>query len=276
MTSIDTNKNNSQQNIHPTAIISPKAKIAPDVIIGPYCIIGDNVSIGSGTRLSSHVVIEGKTTIGTNNNIFPFVSIGLVPQDLKFKGEDSAVEIGNNNQIREHVTIHLGTKDGIMKTTIGNNCLLMVGCHIAHDCVVGNNVIMANSATIAGHVELEDGVIIGGLSAVKQFVKIGRGAMIGGMSAVEKDIIPFGLVSGERASLKGLNLVGMKRRQVDRKEIYQAIHFFQELFDEKNLEGLVNHSQSLQQKFSGAIATEIANFILSRKDVGNFCRPKNS
>ncbi len=276
MTSIDTNKNNSQQNIHPTAIISPKAKIAPDVIIGPYCIVGDNVSIGSGTRVFSHVVIDGKTTIGTNNNIFPFVTIGLVPQDLKFKGEDSVVEIGNNNQIREHVTIHLGTKDGIMKTTIGNNCLLMVGCHIAHDCVVGNNVIMANSATLAGHVELEEGVIIGGLSAVKQFVKIGRGAMIGGMSGVEKDIIPFGLVAGERASLNGLNLVGMKRKQIDRKEIYQAIHFFQELFDEKNLEGLVKHSQSLQQKFSGVVTAEIANFIISRKDVGNFCRPKSS
>lgn len=211
------------------AIVSTKAKLANDVEIGPFCVIGDDVEIGSGTILKSHIVIEGKTKIGKNNKIFPFTTIGLVPQDLKFSGEDAQVIIGDNNTIREHVTIHLGTKDGLMKTTIGDGCLLMVGSHIAHDCVVGNKVIMANNATLAGHVVVEDEVVIGGLSAIHQFCRIGKGAMIGGMSGVEGDVIPHGLVMGERAKLAGLNLVGMKRKGLSRDEINQLRSFYKEL-----------------------------------------------
>ena len=202
------------KKIHPSAVVSSKAQIGDNVEIGPFCVVGDDVKIGEGTILKSHVVVEGDTVIGKNNIIFPFASIGLEPQDLKFKGEKSRVEIGDNNKIREHVTIHLGTQDGAMVTKIGSNCLLMVGVHIAHDCVVGNHVIFANNATLAGHVEVGDHVVIGGLSAVHQFVRIGAGAMIGGMSGVESDVFPNGLVMGERASLAGLNLVGLKRREI--------------------------------------------------------------
>jgi len=156
--------------IHKTAIVSDKAQISKNVEIGAFCVIGDNVKIDEGTILKSHVVIDGNTTIGKNNIIFPFATVGLVPQDLKFAGEQSQLIIGDNNTIREHVTIHLGTQDGGMITKIGNNCLLMVGVHIAHDCLIGNNVILANNATLAGHVHVGNNVVIGGLSAVHQFV----------------------------------------------------------------------------------------------------------
>ena len=169
------------QKIHPTAIVSKQAQLGKDVEVGAYSVIGDVVKIGDGTIIKSHVVIDGETTIGKKNVIFPFASIGLEPQDLKFKGEKSKVVIGDNNKIREHVTIHLGTQDGAMVTKIGSNCLLMVGVHVAHDCIVGDHVILANNATLAGHVEVNDHVVIGGLSAVHQFARIGKGAMIGGM-----------------------------------------------------------------------------------------------
>ena len=170
--------------IHNTAIIHANAKIADNVEIGPYVVIGDKVKINSGTKIKSHVVIEGDCEIGMNNIIYPFATIGVEPQDLKFHGEDSKLVIGDNNKIREHVTIHRGTKDGGMITKIGSNNLLMVGVHIAHDCLVGDHVILANNATLAGHVQIENNVVIGGLSAVHQFVRIGKGAMIGGMSGV--------------------------------------------------------------------------------------------
>ena len=161
-------------NIHKTAIIEDGANISNNAIIGPYCTIGKDVKIGCNTVLKSHIVVEGSTIIGENNIIYPFSTIGLNPQDLKFSNENSRLIIGNNNVIREHVTIHKGTKDGIMEAIIGDNCLLMVGVHIAHDCVIANNVILANNATLAGHVEIQDNVIIGGLSAIHQFVKIGK------------------------------------------------------------------------------------------------------
>jgi len=219
--------------IHQSAIIDPKAKISNNVEIGPFCVIGANVKIDEGTIIKSHVVIEGFTKIGKNNVIYPFTTIGQIPQDLKFAGEESRIEIGDNNQIREHVTIHPGTKDDNMLTKIGNNCLLMIGTHIAHDCVVGNNVILANNATLAGHVHVGDFAIIGGLSAVHQFVRIGNNAMIGGMSGVEHDVIPYSAVMGTRANLAGLNIIGLKRKNFAREEIHSLRAFYKELFENK-------------------------------------------
>ncbi len=262
------------QKIHPTAIVSPKAQIADNVEIGPFCTVGDDVKIGEGTILKSHVVIEGDTVIGKNNVIFPFAVIGVEPQDLKFKGEKARVVIGDNNKIREHVTIHLGTQDGAMVTTIGSNCLLMVGVHIAHDCIVGNNVILANNATLAGHVEVGDHVVIGGLSAVHQFARIGKGAMIGGMSGVENDVIPNGLVMGERASLAGLNIVGMKRRGISREDIHALRNFFKQLF--ANQDGQFStRAENLAKNFDSQVVQEVVSFVKSETS-RNFCQPKSN
>jgi UDP-N-acetylglucosamine acyltransferase len=261
--------------IHKTAIVSDKAQIAKNVEIGPFCVIGDNVKIDEGTILKSHVVIDGNTTIGKNNIIFPFATVGLVPQDLKFAGEQSQLIIGDNNSIREHVTIHLGTKDGGMITKIGNNCLLMVGVHIAHDCIIGNNVILANNATLAGHVEVGNNVVIGGLSAVHQFVRIGGGAMIGGMSGVENDVIPFGLVMGERAHLAGINLVGMKRQNISRDEIHALRNFYKQVFENVGDINFINRVSEISQDFSqNSTIKEVINFINSETS-RSFCKPKN-
>ncbi len=260
------------KKIHPSAIVSSKAQIADNVEIGPFCVIGDDVTIGAGTILKSHVVVEGNTVIGENNVIFPFAVIGVAPQDLKFKGEKARVEIGDNNKIREHVTIHLGTQDGAMVTKVGSNCLLMVGVHIAHDCVVGNNVILANNATLAGHVVVGDHVVIGGLSAVHQFARIGSGAMIGGMSGVENDVIPNGLVMGERASLAGLNLVGLKRRGTSREDIHALRNFFKQLFSGEKGE-FYARVDSLSQSFDSLIVKEVVDFIKSESS-RSFCQPK--
>jgi UDP-N-acetylglucosamine acyltransferase len=261
--------------IHPTAIIDNSAEIASDVVIGPYCIIGSQTKIDSGTILKSHVVIDGNTIIGKNNIIYPFATIGLAPQDLKFKGENSQVIIGNNNIIREHVTIHLGTKEDKMLTEIGDNCLFMVGSHIAHDCKISNNVILANNATLAGHVIIEDYVIIGGLSAIKQFTRIGKNAMIGGMSGIEKDVIPYGLVKGERACLVGLNLVGLKRKNIDRKQIIILQNFFAQLFD-KNQKSLTlfDRLKNINHDFANTLAEDIITFIISKESKNSLCQPK--
>ncbi len=262
------------KKIHPSAIVSNKAQIGEDVEIGPFCVVGDDVKIGDGTVLRSHVVIEGETIIGKNNVIFPFSTIGVAPQDLKFKGEKSRLEIGDNNTIREHVTIHLGTQDGAMVTKVGSNCLFMVGVHIAHDCVVGNHVILANNATLAGHVEVGDHVVIGGLSAVHQFARIGAGAMIGGMSGVEGDVIPNGLVMGERAHLAGLNLVGMKRRNIPREDIHALRNFFKQLFLDQNGE-LSTRVDNLEKNFESLVVKEVVAFLKSESN-RSFCHPKNS
>ena len=261
--------------IHKTAIVSDKAQISKNVEIGAFCVVGDNVKIDEGTILKSHVVIDGNTTIGKNNIIFPFATVGLVPQDLKFAGEQSQLIIGDNNTIREHVTIHLGTKDGGMITKIGNNCLLMVGVHIAHDCLIGNNVILANNATLAGHVHVGNNVVIGGLSAVNPFVRIGGGAMIGGMSGVENDVIPFGLVMGERAHLAGINLVGMKRQNISRDEIHALRNFYKQVFENDGDNNFLNRVKEISQDFSqNSIIKEVINFINSETS-RSFCKPKN-
>lgn len=216
--------------IHPTAIIEPGAVIGEGSHIGPYCVIGAEVKLGSHVRLHSHVSIAGDTEIGDGTHIFPFTSLGHAPQDLKFKGEKTRLTIGKNNTIREHVTMNPGTEGGGSLTSVGDNCLFMVGTHVAHDCRVGNHVIMANNATLAGHVTVGDGAVIGGLAAVHQFVRIGAGAMIGGLSGVEHDVIPYGSVIGERAWLAGLNLIGLKRRQLDRESIHAIRHTFKDIF----------------------------------------------
>lgn len=220
-------------SIHPSSIIDPAAKIGENVTIGPFCVIGPHVQIGDGTVLKSHVVIDGHTTIGKNCRIFPFASLGSAPQDLKYAGEPSTLVIGDNNTIREYVTMNPGTKDGGMNTTVGNNCLFMVSSHVAHDCQVGNNVILANCAAVAGHVVVGDHAILGGLSAVHQFVRIGAHAIIGGMSGVENDVIPFGRVKGERGHLAGLNLIGLERRGFDKDRVRLLQRAFNQLFGEE-------------------------------------------
>jgi len=206
--------------IHPTAVIEEGARLGQDVKIGPYCVIGADVSMGDGCELLSHVVVSGHTSMGSGNRIFPFSSIGQIPQDLKYHGEASEVIIGDNNQIRENVTINAGTEGGGMVTRIGNNNILMAYAHIAHDCMLGNRIVLANCATLAGHVEVDDDAIIGGLSAIQQFVRVGRLSMIGGMSGVTKDVTPFTLLAGGyRAGLSGLNIIGLKRHGFSLKQV---------------------------------------------------------
>lgn len=225
-----------RKTIHSTAIISDKAIIGDDVEIGPFCVIGEDVILSNGVKLKAHVCIDGNTSIGENTSIYPFATIGYQPQDLKYNNEKSSLIIGKNNVIREYCTIHPGTYGGGMKTIIGNNCLFMIGTHIAHDCIVGNNVIMANNTTLGGHVLVGDYAIFGGLSAVHQFVRIGAHSMIGGGGIIVEDLIPYGIAIGERSTLRGINIVGMKRRNFTRDEINAAQNVFEEIFGKKNHE----------------------------------------
>lgn len=261
------------KNIHPTAIVEEGAVIADGVEIGPFCVVGKDVKLGKGTVLKSHVVIQGITEIGENNTFFPFVSIDR-PQDLKFHGENSRVVIGDNNTVREYVTIQHGTETGRMSTNVGNNCLLMVGVHVAHDCVVGNNCILANNATLAGHVVVEDFVVIGGLAAVHQFVRIGKHAMIGGMSGVENDVIPFGSVMGERAGLAGLNLIGLKRRNFEREDIHALRNFYKELFVENLEVSKSDKITSLKDKYSANITVKEVIGFIEAENRRALCTPK--
>jgi len=198
--------------IHPTAIIAPSAQIDSTVSIGPYAVIGEHVRIAAGTSVGPHAVIEGRTEIGRDNQIFQFTSIGAIPQDLKYHGEESTLKIGDRNRIREFVTIHLGTEDGGGVTTVGDDNLFMAYAHVAHDCLVRNHVILANCATLAGHVEVGDFAILGGLSAVHQFTRVGCHVMASGGSMIAQDVAPFSIVQGDRAKTVGLNLTGLKRR----------------------------------------------------------------
>ena len=205
--------------VHPSSYISDKVKLANNVKIGPYCYLNGNISIGENTELKSHVVISGNTQIGKNNTFYPFSNIGCDPQDLKFKGEDSDLFIGDSNIFRENVTISKGTKDGGMLTQIKNKNLFMTGVHIAHDCNIGNENIFVNQVTLGGHVNIMNNVVVGGLSAIIQFVTIGSYSMIGGMSGIDKNVLPFSLAIGNRAKLRGLNLVGIRRKNFDKTEI---------------------------------------------------------
>ena len=220
--------------IHSTAIIDPKAKLNENVQVGPYSVIGPNVEIGENTIIQSHVSILANTKIGKGNKIYPFVSIND-PQDLKYNNEPTNLIIGDNNKIREYVTINPGTAGGGGKTVIGNNCLFMISSHIAHDCQVGNNVIIANNVPLGGHAIIEDNVVIGGNSAVQQFTRIGKMAMIGGMTGVLHDVIPYGLSTGNRNSLQGLNLIGLRRAKFENKDILGLSEAYKEIFVTKNL-----------------------------------------
>ena len=214
--------------------VSQKAKIHSTVKIGPFCYIGDDVTIDKNCVLKSHVSVLGNTKIGKDNIFYPFSSIGSEPQDLKFKKEKSFLIIGDNNTFRENVTANPGTIGGGLKTVIKNNCLFMVGSHIAHDCQIESNVILANNATLAGHVEIGESAIIGGNSAIHQFVQIGKNAMIGGMSGVEKNILPYCLYIGIRTGLKGLNLIGLKRKNISNNNIKMLSSFLHDIFNKKN------------------------------------------
>ncbi len=221
--------------IHKTAIIDSNAKISKNVKIGPYSVIGPNVEVGELTEIQSHVNISGYTKIGKNNKIYPFASIGNDPQDLKYQGEETKLEIGNDNKIREYVTINPGTKGGGGLTKVGNNCLFMVSSHIAHDCMVGNNVVLANNVALGGHAQVDDNAIIGGNSAVQQFTRIGKSAMIGGMCGVVRDIIPYGIAHGNRSILHGLNLIGLRRKNIPNNEIKTLSDAYKEIFKNENL-----------------------------------------
>ena len=249
--------------IHKTAIVDPKAKISSSVNIGPYSIIGPNVEIGKDTDINSHVSIAGHTKIGKNNKIYPFASIGNDPQDLKFKGEISSLEIGDNNKIREYVSINPGTDGGSGVTKIGNNCLFMVSSHVAHDCNIGNNIVVVNNVAIGGHVHIEDNAIIGGNSAVHQFIRIGKFAMIGGMCAVIRDVIPYGLVHGNRSILQGINLIGLRRNNISNQDITLLSNAYKELFKSENLsENLKNLSDDFKKN---NLVMEILEFLQKDK-----------
>ena len=248
--------------IDKTAIIDPKAKLDKNVYVGPYCVIGPNVEIGENTVIQSHVNISGNVKIGKGNKIYPFVSIND-PQDLKYAGEPTNLIIGDNNKIREYVTINPGTVGGGGKTVIGNNCLFMISSHIAHDCTIGNDVVIANNVPLGGHVVIEDGVIIGGNSAVQQFTRIGRLAMIGGMTGVLKDVIPFGLSFGNRNFLKGINIIGLKRKSYENKKIMQLNEAYEKIFLSKNLHE--NLSKINGEYKNNELVQEVTNFISKDK-----------
>jgi UDP-N-acetylglucosamine acyltransferase len=226
--------------IHQSSIIDPQAKISKNVTIGPFCYIGPNVQLEENVELISNIHLEGNTKIGSGTRVFPFASIGTQPQDLKYKNEKNSTIIGENNIIREYVTINPGTQGGGSKTIVGDNCLFMISSHVAHDCKIGNNVIIANNVPLGGHVIIEDSVIIGGNSAVQQFTRIGRLAMIGGMTGVLKDVIPFGLSIGNRNYLQGLNLIGLRRKKYENQKIMELNSAYKEIFSSKNIHENLN------------------------------------
>jgi UDP-N-acetylglucosamine acyltransferase len=228
--------------IHPSAVVSPAANIGHNCFIGPYSIVGDQVTLGDGVRLESHCVVDGRTTIGEGTQVFPFVSIGLASQDLKYKGEPAETRIGKRNRIREFVTIHRGTEGGGLLTEIGDDCLIMAQAHVAHDCRLGNQVIMANGATLAGHVLIDDRANVGAYSGVHQFCRVGREAYVGGYSVVVKDALPFALTVGNHARCYGLNKVGMRRRGYSQETIDALHHAFYLLLSAK-----LNTAQALER-----------------------------
>ena len=258
--------------IHNSSVIDKKAKISKNVIIGPFCYVGPNVELCESVELISNVHIEGNTKIGKNTKIFPFASIGTQPQDLKFNNEANSLLIGEENTIREYVTINPGTEGGGSKTTIGNNCLFMISSHVAHDCKIGNNVIIANNVPLAGHVTIEDLVIIGGNSAVQKFNRIGRLAMIGGMTGVLKDVPPFGLSIGNRNYLQGLNLIGLRRKKYDNKKIMGLDKAYKEIFSSKNLHE--NLSRINGEYKDNELVSEVIRFIEKDKK-RPICTPQN-
>jgi len=256
--------------IHSSSLIDKKAKISKNVKIGPFCYVGPHVELCEEVELISNVHIEGNTKIGKGTKIFPFASIGTQPQDLKFKNEPNSLDIGEHNIIREYVTINPGTEGGGSKTLVGNNCLFMISSHIAHDCKIGNRVIIANNVPLGGHVAIEDSVVIGGNSAVQQFTRIGKMAMIGGMTGVLHDVIPYGLSTGNRNSLQGLNLIGLRRAKFENKDIMGLSEAYKEIFATKNInENISKLNGSFQEN---PLVKNVIDFITKDKK-RSICTP---
>lgn len=252
------------RHVHPSAVIDPGAEIDPSACVGPFCVVGKDVHLGAGVELKSHVVVAGDTKIGDETVVFPFAVIGEVPQDKKYKGEATQLEIGARNRIREHVTMNPGTAGGVGVTRIGDDCLFMAGSHVAHDAQIGNRCVLVNSVAVAGHCVLEDDVIVGGLSGVHQHVRIGRGAIIGAVTMVTKDVIPYGLVQAPRGELNGLNLVGLKRAGIDRSEITALRAAFHMLSQGEG--SFYTRAQRLQEETTSEIVREVVEFITADSD----------
>jgi UDP-N-acetylglucosamine acyltransferase len=259
-------------SVHPTAIVEAGARLGEGVRIGPYCVVGAEVELGEDVALEAHVALAGATRIGARTRVWPFASLGHRPQDLKYRGEPTRLEIGPDCMIREHVTMNPGTEGGGGLTRVGAGGLFMVGTHVAHDCRIGDRVILANNAVLAGHVEVADEAILGGHSAVHQHVRIGRGAMVGGMTGVERDVIPFGSVVGDRARLSGLNLVGLKRRGASREAIHRLRALFRDLFAPGGA-ALAKRAEDARAAYADApLAMEVLDF-LSTGGRRSFCVP---
>ena len=250
--------------IHPSAVVEDGAKLGEGCVVGPFCLVGAGVVLGDRVELKSHVVVTGRTSIGDDTMIFPFAVIGEIPQDLKFRGESTRLEIGARNRIREHVTMNCGTEGGGGITRVGDDGLFMAGCHIAHDAQIGSRVIVVNNAAIAGHCVLEDDVIVGGLSGIHQWVRVGKGAIIGAVTMVTNDVIPYGLVQAPRGHLDGLNLVGLKRRGVKRSDITALRAAFQMLAQGEGT--FQDRVHRLGEETESAYVRDIVEFVLGDSD----------
>lgn len=257
--------------IHPSAIIDSDACLGEGVSIGPYCSVGPKVELADWVVLISHVALSGRTKIGSRTVIYPFASLGHPPQDLKYKGEDSLLQIGSDNRIREHVTMNPGTTGGGMVTSIGDRNLFMAGAHVAHDCQVGDDVVLANNVHLGGHVSVDDCAVLGGLSAIQQRVRIGHHAMVGGMSGVESDVIPFGVVTGNRARLSGINLIGLERRGFSREDIRLLRAAYRMLFAPEGT--LAERLEEVERAYGGhKLVSQIIEFMRLRADRA-ICQP---
>jgi UDP-N-acetylglucosamine acyltransferase len=252
--------------VHSTAVVHPEAMLHPTVEVGPFTVIGPKVRIGAGTTVGPHAVIEGRTTLGERNRIFQFASVGAVPQDLKYAGEDTELVIGNGNTIREFATVHLGTAGGGGTTRLGDGNLIMANAHVAHDCQIGNGCVLANSAALAGHVEVEDHVILGGLSAVHQFTRIGRHAFIAGGAMVAMDVPPYCTAQGDRAELVGLNTVGLTRHGYSEEQIRRIKEAYKILFRSKL--GLIEAVAKLRAEYGTHPEIELLLDFVSRSQRG--------
>ena len=257
--------------VHPSAVVDPAATVGPDCVIGPFCRVDAEVTLGRGVVLKSHVVVTGWTEIGDDSVIFPFAVVGEVPQDLKYRGERTRLIVGRRNRIREGATLNTGTEGGGGITRIGDDCLLMTGAHVGHDAQVGDRVILANQAAIAGHCVIGDDVIVGGLSGIHQWVRVGHGAIIGAVTMVTNDVIPHGLVQAPRGELDGLNLVGLKRRGVERSEITALRAAYQMLAQGEGT--FLDRARRLADETESRHVREITEFILSASD-RSFLTPK--
>lgn len=258
-------------SIHPSAIVDPAATLGTDVVIGPFAVIGPDVVLGDRVEIKSHAVVTGHTDIGEETVVFSFAVVGEVPQDLKYRGEKTRLVVGKRNRIREGATLNLGTEGGGGVTTVGDDCLLMTGSHVGHDAQVGNRVILANQAAVAGHCVLGDDVIVGGLSGIHQWVRVGRGAIIGAVTMVTNDVLPHGLVQGPRGELDGLNLVGLKRRGVQRSEITALRAGYQMLAQGEGT--FLDRARRLHDESESEHVREMTNFILGATD-RSFLTPK--